>query len=375
MIKSSIFGWFPASTRFFNASFGGQNTDTNQSWQRQGTSSAARTYRLPSETSQSVMASGYYSHPEYVQPAHQDFLTNLLQRNKSDYPGTQQISDIINLDPSSFNGDEALFNIMSRNPYSSDYESNTGELYDRSFEKARAEALSGPANVRGPVGRQGIELAELGNLQSINRFKEVRGQQDKEASNVTGAIQLFNTIESMRRGSSMQAQQQARQSEGQTTQEQLGGAQAADRMKSTHLAMLQMVAELLGVPTATTTDNLSGTGNTNSSATSWSTSTPQCCFIFLECLNGQLPWYVRWGRECYRTENRISGYRWMSHWLVPAMQKFSPLKRVMNAICIRPFLKWGYAQYVSRETSIWKSWCWGWFHIWSFIGWLRNGKA
>jgi hypothetical protein len=300
-------------------------------------------------------------------------LSSLLSQDKSSYPGATTLADTMGLSPEGFQGQDVLKTFMARNPYSADYEQATGALYDRMFDKARATAISGPANVRSGQGQKAIELAELGNLQSINRFKEVRGQQDQEASVINNAIQLFNTIEHMRRGSQITAQGAAQQGETSIKGEQLAGAQATDRMRANQIATLQMVAELLGFPSQTHTEDMSGRGSGVTGTESWQTGL-SCCFIFLEALNGKLPWYVRWGRECYRTENRIRGYRWLAKRLVPAMQRWALVKQVVNSLIVKPFLRWGEALYITRKPSVWKPYCWAWFHAWSFIGWV-GGKA
>ena len=343
------------------------------SFQRTGDTWVSRTHQLPSGVSSAVHGAYKHTMPDSaLNDSQSAFYSTVLGRSPTGYPGAQSLQGIVDQDPSVFQGEAALNNFINRNPYSTDYENAIGALYDRMYNTARAGAISGPANVRGGQARQGFELADLDTQQSINKFREVRGQQDKEAGVVQGAIQLFNTIESMRRGQQMQGQQQQVSSEGSRVNEGLGAASGLDRSKTTHLANLQLAAELLGIPMTKTYENLFGQGNQNGSTMGFAPL--QCCFIFLEATNGRLPWYTRLARDYFATPRRIHGYRWMSTWLVPAMKRSGVVKWLVNAVMVKPFLSWGHSLYISRRLNLWMPLCWCWFHLWSFLGWLHCEK-
>jgi len=76
-----------------------------------------------------------------------------------------------------------------------------------------------------------------------------------------------------------------------------------------------------------------------------------CCFIFLECHNGTLPWYVRLCRDhYYEQEPRVAeGYKRMAKWLVPLMRKNSCIKHVVNALMVKPITRYG--AYLCNEAS------------------------
>lgn len=372
MIKSSITGWHPPGVVCF-FQVGGGTTRSSERFSRQGRTVHSKHYQLPGDLStavqQSYRASGL---PSSLVKARRTGLAQLIGQDPRSFTGRQQLVELMNLTPSGFEGRSALFNIVQRDPYSRNYEEATAELFNRTLGQARAAAASGPHNVRGAVARRGFELADLDTQAALNRFKEINAQQGREAELVANAVQIFNTIEAMRRGTITEAQRQAMAAESQGRQEQLAAMDSVEKQMVSNLANLQLAAELLGVPTQVGTEDISGAGQASGSSVNASLG---CCFIFLECLNGKLPWYVRWGRECYRTENRIRGYRWMSKWLVPLMQRWGFVKHLVNSICVKPFLAWGKAQYVeSKRTPVLKAYCWCWFHLWSFIGYLRKGK-
>lgn len=68
-----------------------------------------------------------------------------------------------------------------------------------------------------------------------------------------------------------------------------------------------------------------------------------CCFILLEGLNGELPWYVRAIRDVYHNTmpDMVIGYRRLSVWLVPAMRTWAPVKRFVNAVMVKPLVHIG----------------------------------
>jgi hypothetical protein len=276
----------------------------------------------------------------------------------------------MSIDPANFSGLSALLKMAQRDPYSADYESGITSLYDRQFNKGRSLAQSGPANVRGGTARQGFELGEVDAQNSMNRFREIRGQQDREAGVVQQAIQTMNAIEGMRRGSQMQAQGQNMSGELGRKGASLSAAGQLTSRRQANAGNLALAAEMLGRPKQTTTDSLSGRGSQSASSSNWGTGA-SCCFIFLEALNGILPTYVRQGRDEFNTPNRRSGYVWMSTWLVPAMRRWGLILSLVNLFIIKPFLivgNWHYNKKHKILGPVLKPYCWAWFWIWSFLG-------
>lgn len=97
----------------------------------------------------------------------------------------------------------------------------------------------------------------------------------------------------------------------------------------------------------------------------------KCCFIFLEATNGNLPYYVRELRDFYYySEPAIrTGYVRTARYLVPLMQRFSTIKKLVNLTMVKPIISYGASMYNiepynKRNHTIKKLW----FKIWSLIG-------
>ena len=95
-----------------------------------------------------------------------------------------------------------------------------------------------------------------------------------------------------------------------------------------------------------------------------------CCFIFLEALNGKLPWFVRLERDYYyEQEPRIAkGYKKMARWLVPLMRKHSSINCLVNLLMVKPLTVVGGYDHMTNN------WGWllrpvkhFWFNIWRTI--------
>ena len=96
-----------------------------------------------------------------------------------------------------------------------------------------------------------------------------------------------------------------------------------------------------------------------------------CCFIFMEGLNGQLPWTVRKYRDMYyHAEPEIAlGYRRMAKWLVPLMERFDFVKSLVNETMIMPMVQYGfYLEGLSDNGSQYKGRNNFWLKAWKFLG-------
>lgn len=355
---------------------GGSSSDTDSEFARKGTSTTQRSFSLDSLIGDIIRqnaAAGAV--PSTLKNAENSWLTGLLGTDSTSHGGTSVLDNIKALLTGTFTGSGGLDNIIARNPYSQDYENSTAELYNRSYNTARAAAQSGPTNVRGGQARTGFELADLGAQQSMNRFREVRGQQDKEANSVMNAIQLANMIENLRRGQQVQAIGTDETIKHSLRSDKTAGAQATNQKRMTSNADLNLASQVLGVPQTKTTDDLVGKGNQSSSASNWGVGVT-CCFIFLEALNGRLPEFIRLGRDKFNTKNRRAGYRWMSAWLVPAMQRSAVVLWLVNTLIVRPFLYQGFNYFVLKKHSALAPVCYMWFWLWSLLGWFGlDGKT
>lgn len=354
---------------------GGTDSSGSTKFSRTGTSETQKDYTLPSDLA-ALIQQAYLG--SQITPAttssEQNLLQTILSGSLDSIPGLSALQGIWGIDPVNYSGLSSLMAMSQRNPYSTDYETGVGALFDRQFGKGRALAQSGPMNVRGGTARQGFELGEADAQNSMNKFREVRGQQDREAGVVQDAVRTMNTIEGMRRGSAMQAQQQNMAGELGRKSAALNAQSGVDSMRRSNAGNIGLAAEFLGRPKQRVTDDLKGRGSQSASSSNWGAGIT-CCFIFLQALNGQLPDYVRKGRDKFNTPNRQAGYRWMSSWLVPMMARSRLILSIVNFFIIRPFLivgRWHFGKEESWTDGIigplLKPYCFGWFYTWSTLG-------
>ena len=361
----------PDGLVFYNFNIGGSSSSGSSKFSRQGTTTQAKEYSLANELS-SLIEDNYKTSAvdSNASGIESGTLNTLIGQDTANVPGLSMLQSFMGMDPADFKGLSALLQMSQRNPYSGDYEAGIGELYDRQFATARANAQSGPMNVRGGTARQGFELGEIGAQQGMNKFREIRGQQDREAGVVQQAVQTMNAIEGMRRGTSVNAQQ-ANMAGELGRKNSVGGAIGllSDKRK-TNAGSVSLASEMLGKPKQTTNDRLQGQGSQVGQASNWGAGL-SCCFIFLQALNGQLPDYVRAGREKYNTQNRRNGYVWMARWLVPMMQRSGLVTSLVNSFMIKPFLivgKWEFGGRGLGFAPLLGPVCWMWFYTWSILG-------
>jgi hypothetical protein len=344
---------------------------------RQGTTSTQRTYELGNWLQALIQGAAQGSNiPTTTTTAEGNFLQSLLTRDNSQVTNNPllQVLEALVSGAGTFPGRSSIDTIMARNPYSTDYETATKGLYDRIVGERRADAMSGPTNVRGGQARTAFELADIDTQASLNRFREVRGQQDKEAGVVMDAVKIANAMEQMRRGTGMQAAGMREGAVRGQTQESLGALNHLSRMRTNNSANLTMAAELLGTPRTTSNENVFGVGNMDTSSHHLGAGI-SCCFIFMEAYNGTLPWYIRKGRDEFVTPRRRRGYNWMSRWLVPVMRRYRRVREFVDFVLIRPFSRIGKAHYEPdaslKDVAVWlthRPYCQAWFWLWATIG-------
>jgi hypothetical protein len=135
---------------------------------------------------------------------------------------------------------------------------------------------------------------------------------------------------------------------------------------------------LLGEENATNTESIAGRGNQSGSASNWGVNVlGGCCFVFLEALNGELPAYVRKGRDELVNPARRDGYTWVANRLVPLMRKSRVARWLTNTLMVRPFLavgRWHYKEPAARKSAVLLiPVCLAWFKTWDVIGYFNKG--
>ena len=96
-----------------------------------------------------------------------------------------------------------------------------------------------------------------------------------------------------------------------------------------------------------------------------------CCWIFLAAHGGELPWYVRKARDVYGTDATRRGYKRMSTWLVPIMERSAVVRAIVRTIMTDPLSM--YAGYLLSEPTCANGWVFAplkrfWFAVWNRLG-------
>ena len=306
-----------------------------------------------------------------------NFLSGLLGRSGAATPGASTLNANMSIDPTNFAGSSRLSSIATRDPYSSAFEDATQSAYEQRAADAMAQSTTGQEAVRGGQSRAGIGQGVLADRLAQGRGQEVRQAQLQDAGIVQMASNLFNQIEQARRGVQLGAQQQLGTQAIGRDQQGLGASNVVTDMHGTHGNMLFNSGRLLGEQFNNVFENLTGKGHQASSQRSF---LPGCCFIFLQALNGELPWYIDQARRDYYTPRRKRGYKWMSKWLVPLMEDHAWVQSLVNTVIIKPFLSYGRWKYsVLRFEAdefgfLWWPYCWLWLTLWGAIGTVKGEK-
>jgi hypothetical protein len=363
----------------FNVGGGSSSSDTK--FARQGTSANTIQYQnLPSFLTNLINDNALSSGSDPALGAQETaLLTSLMGRDYQDLPSWPVPYNNAGISPTSFTGASTLSQISARDPYSSAFETATQSAYEQRASDAMAQAATGPDAVRGGNSRTGIAQGVMADRLAQGRGQEVRNAQLQDSGIVGSMAQLFNQIEGSRRGIALGAQQQQAGQQLQQDDNALGAARVLDGRKVANLSALQLASDLLGTKKGLTTDDLTGKGSQTNSSQNWGVNVlGGCCFIFLEALNGKLPWYIENARHDYYTGHRRHGYKWMANWLVPAMRRFPLVRSAVNELVVRPFLRYGRWLYKAPESR-WPDFLWGpycelWLAGWSFLGAMTSNK-
>jgi len=353
--------------------FGSEQGKQSTAFKRTGTSVSSKTKDRPSfvrNAGQSLIESSGVS-PELA-GIENATLASLMSKDYLSMPGMDRLQQFFSLAPDSFVGSPALGSIAGIDPYDTKYTDGLEGFFQNLFQEASANARTGPDAIRGGTAHGAMVEGNVLEKAALDKFREITGLQLQQADVTTKASQILEMLSQGRRGQAMQAQ-------GMSVEEYLKGLgismDAADAVNKKRQAGTQSINGLEGMfgsESVTNTDNLAGKGNQNTSGSAWNLGL-DCCFIFMEALNGQLPWYVRRGRDVLRTDQQALGYRKMSKWLIPLMQRSSLVMKTVNLVMVKPFLcygKWFFNVEGRRPLAgpLCKPICEVWFKVWNFLG-------
>jgi hypothetical protein len=232
-------------------------------FQRDGSSSQARGYNFAGFASLvgAINAAAINSAPTaQLSEEERQFLLFLFSQDPQCLPGGLTLKTMQALVPGVFNGSGALASIYTKDPFSTQYETETKNLYERGYLIARSAAMSGPANVRGGTARTSFELAELGTQFANNRFREVWQNQMALAQLVIAAVQTANAVEAGQRADMLNAQRLQAATEQGKVQQMLMASESVNRIRSEHTRANAAGAEFLTVPNMYSEEHLLGRG-------------------------------------------------------------------------------------------------------------------
>jgi len=207
-----------------------------------------------------------------------------------------------------------------------------------------------------------------------DRSADLARQRSVDAGIIGGSTGLLQQWQQGQQGQQLQASGMANQSQNARIAQALEAGQQRTARASSALGGLTQSARLRGSQNETVNTNLSGKGYQEGSQWNAGGSVGDvCCFIFMESLNGPLPWYVRKGRDDHQTVNGVAGYRWMSNWLIPLMRKYTLVQKVVNATMVKPIMCYGRYKYCGENPR----WGWAfkpvlhaWLGVWKTLGGL-----
>lgn len=354
--------------------FGGGSSTQDTNFARKGTSTNTINYQLPAFLTDLITGNANTAKNDAsLATVQSGLLSSLMGKDASSLANTSVLTDNMAIAPTSFTGSSNLAQIAARDPFSSQFENDTQTAYEQRASDAMSQVATGPDAVRGGNARTAIGQGVMADRLAQGRGQEVRNAQLQDAGLASAASQMFGALENARRGVQLGAQGQKEGQILQQDQNALGAAKSLDNRKVSNLASLQLASDMLGTKKGINSDDLTGSGQQTNDSFNWGVNVlGGCCFIFLQALNGQLPWYIEKARHDYYTGYRRHGYKWMSNWLVPWMARSSRVGKVVNTLIINPFLKYGRWLYSDKvccgSDVLWGPWCEGWLIIWSVLG-------
>ena len=344
---------------------GGQGSSA---FSRKGTGTQTNSYSVPEGIAALIQGqlSGV-STPTGLGEQQPNLFSGLMQQTAESQPGFAALSQHADLSPTGYTGYEALRSAGERDPYSSTFEADTEGAFRQRAGDAMAQVASGPDAVRGGDARTGIMQGVMATQLAQQRGQEVRQAQLQDLMGVLGAAGTSANVEGQRATTAVRASEGLSNIGNSVAQRGLEAAKAVDFNKIQNLALLQLATQLQGSQNSVQKDDFSGKGNQSG----WSTNMG-CCWTFLQAYNGKLPLCVEFARDEFYTPLRRRGYKWMSSWLVPAMQRSTWVARLVNAVLVKPataYLQWYYGEDdAKRVSALLAPYCKLWLALWGGLG-------
>lgn len=350
---------------------GASASRTSTKFRREGTSTQDFVRSLPETLSALLQSNASTSAPSTALSNRQDsFISALLQTNPSgSIPNSLDTQALASQDVRDFPGFFALNGIANQDLSSGAYKDATQAEYEQNARDALAQLFTGPAAVRGAGESPSIAAGILSDRLAQGRGRELRAAQDSNVGRSMNAAQMLSTNEMQRQGAKLQAQSLLAANALQGKGLQVSSAGLVDARRANHNDALGNATQALGGQTITENNNLRGDG----SQTSFSAGFQACCWLYLTATEGvDLPWFVEAGRRDFYTPTRRRGYKWMSWKLIPWMERFTLLRKLVKHLVVEPIRKYGAWLYMDESAKphykLYGPYVKTWFKLWETLG-------
>jgi hypothetical protein len=307
-----------------------------------------------------------------VSAQQQTILQGLLTKDNSQVPGAQgpNLTPIAGQSATNYTGQASNANMAAIDPTSAAYENATSNAFLNRLNTSMAQARSGTDIVRGGTARQGFREGDAAYKANLERSEELRRAKVQDFGMQNAATNTAHTVESGRKGQSIQAADEIIKTILGQTGQGLDASQKFDSRRNMNIAGLSAALEALGIKNTNVNENLTGKGSQSGSNSGWEAGV-SCCFIFLESYNGKLPWFVRDYRDALRTPRMELGYTRLARFLVPQMRRHAWVRELVNRWMVQPLTCYGgwfyrIPNYESFESySSYKRF---WFFVFNLLG-------
>ena len=302
-------------------------------------------------------------------------LLSLITKDFTTLPGMDKLIEMFQSPPDAFTGAGTLESIGGINPYSDVYKEGVSSLYEDIFKEAAANARTGPDAVRGGANHGAMVESNVLEKAALDKFREITGLQMNQARVSSDAVTALNSIENSRRDENMHAQNQLVDQFLKGFGVNLAALDALNKKRVGSAGLFSSVSPEFSTGVDWTKEGVFGQGNTFSSHTGWNAGINLCCMVFMESIDGPLPWVVRRARDLFGTSQMRRGYIRLGRILIPLMRRSTIARFFVRYAMVRPLTLhglWLFNAPVSKATRISGALLTPvrhfWFKIWNILG-------
>lgn len=354
-----------------DVSVGGGSSETSSAFSRKGEEKKTESFGMPSYLGDLIDKQNQDLTTGNVDP-HRSFLDLLLSRDQQAFPTFSQFSQLSGDQLANYPWYSNLTSLAQRDPFSSAYEASTTDAFIQRLNDSLGR-LDG-ATVRGGTNHSALLKGQATSDAMRQRGEDLARQRGVDSGITLGSAGLLNQLQQIISGQKLGATGALQGGNNAYIQQALEAGNQRTQRGAVATGGLAQGARLRGEHNEAITSDMSGQGTQNSSNFNWGTGASLCCFIFLEALNGEMPAYVRRGRDKHQTPEGVRGYKWMASWLVPKMQRNRLVRWLVNYSIVKPIMAYGAWLYDEKTEPGYRcGWCfapvlYGWLGVWNVIG-------